>query len=55
MDGRNEQFETLRMNTVPKAGREKEVLLDQQTVRQAWPIAGEGKEVPQEDELPVKR
>jgi len=37
-------FENLKVNKVPKAQREKELLLNQK-----WPFPGEGKEVPQED------
>ena len=37
-------FENLKVNNVPKAEREKELLLNQN-----WPFPGEGKEVPQED------
>ncbi len=37
-------FENLKVNRVPKAQREKELLLNQK-----WPFPGEGAEVPQED------
>ncbi len=37
-------FENLKVNRVPKAQREKELLLNQK-----WPFPGEGTEVPQED------
>lgn len=48
-------FENLRVNKVPNAVRDKDLLLDKTLVPQQWPIPGEGKEVPQEDGPPTQK